>query len=73
MEYLVVLTTIDPNLWSQHLPGTRDIQVNSLKIRETENRNPTSFSKAFSMCCIFFIGFRLLSVYILWRKSRFVL
>ncbi|CAK9041564.1 unnamed protein product [Durusdinium trenchii] len=28
---------------------------------------------AFSMCVIFFVGFRLLSVFILWRKSRFVL
>ena len=29
--------------------------------------------EAFSMCVIFFIAFRLLSVFILWRKSRFVL
>lgn len=54
----------------KHCPGAA-IQVVYLRSQGVfEN---SFWWPAFSMCCIFFVGFRLLSVYILWRKSRFVL
>lgn len=63
-------TKPESNVMSQLCPGAV-IQVSALRSQGVYEN--FFWWPAFSMCCIFFVGFRLLSVYILWRKSRYVL